>query len=220
MIYKEALEIDKRTFFQYYLSLLRTKHLLIFSFYTTKDYNSRIVKINLFIFNFALTYTVSAFFFDDSTMHKIYEDGGGFNLEYHIPKIVYSTIISCLITTIVKLIALSESNVIKIRSAKLKDLNEVYKSEIKSINRKFIIYFIINIILLLFFWYYVCCFCAVYKNTQTQLIKDTICSFVASLIYPFIIDLIPGIFRICALKDIKKDSGYKYKFSKFIQFCI
>ena len=218
--YKEALEIDKRTYLQYYLSLLRTKHLLIFTFYTTKDYNSRIIKINLFLFTFVLNYTVNGFFCDDSTMHKIYEDGGGFDLNYHIPQIVYSTIISSVIITLVKITALTESNVIKIRSAKVKDLNEIYKSEVKSIYRKFICFFIIIFILLLFFWYYIGCFCAVYKNTQTQLIKDTLCSFAASLLYPFIIDLIPGLLRIPALRDEEKKSNYKYKLSKIIEFCI
>ena len=40
----KLLEYDKRTFFQYYWSLLKTKHLIIFIFYTKTDYNSRIVK--------------------------------------------------------------------------------------------------------------------------------------------------------------------------------
>ena len=215
--YKEALEIDKRTYLQYYLSLLRTKHLLIFTFYTTKDYNSRIIKINLFLFTFILNYTVNGFFFDDSTMHKIYEDGGGFDLNYHIPQIVYSTIISSVIITLVKLTALTESNVIKIRSAKLKDLNEVYKSEVKSIYRKFICFFIIIFILLLFFWYYIGCFCAVYKNTQTHHIKNTITSFAASLIYPFIYNLLPSIIRIIALKEESKKRKHLYKFSIILQ---
>ena len=45
--YKNAIKIDKRTYFQYYLSLLKMKHLIIFSFYTYTDYNS-----NYFIFIF------------------------------------------------------------------------------------------------------------------------------------------------------------------------
>ena len=41
--YKDAIRIDKRTYFQYYLSLLKEKHLFIFSFITKNDYNSRIL---------------------------------------------------------------------------------------------------------------------------------------------------------------------------------
>ena len=38
--YNSSIKIDKRTYFQYYLSLLRTKHLLVFSFLPSFDYNS------------------------------------------------------------------------------------------------------------------------------------------------------------------------------------
>ena len=60
-------------------------------------------------------------------------------------------------------------------------------------------------------------FGAVYKNTQYQLIKDTLISFGLSLVYPFGINLIPGIFRIPALSNIKKNKNSLYKFSKFLQ---
>ena len=46
--YKEALIIDKRNYFQYYLSLIKKKQILIFTFYITNDYNSIIIKICLF----------------------------------------------------------------------------------------------------------------------------------------------------------------------------
>ena len=51
--YEKALENDKRTFFQYYISLLKVKHILILAFYKTKDYNSFIIKICLLIFSLA-----------------------------------------------------------------------------------------------------------------------------------------------------------------------
>ena len=50
--YKKALNIDKRTYFQFYFSLLKTKHIIIFTFYTKNDYNSKIIKIILFLFSF------------------------------------------------------------------------------------------------------------------------------------------------------------------------
>ena len=218
--YKEALDLDTRQFYQYYLSLLRTKHLFIFTFFSSRDYNSRIVKMQLFFFTFVLNYTVNGLFFNDSTMHKIYSDGGGFDFEYHIPQIVYSTIISSVIITLVKFTALTESNVIKIKSAKLAELDKVYKSEAKCMKIKMICFYVIIFILLLFCWYYVGCFCAVYENTQTQLLKDTVSSFAAAMIYPFIIDLIPGLFRIPALRDEDKKSSCRYTFSKLIQACI
>ena len=58
--YNLALKYDKRTYFEYYLSLIKTKHLFIFSFFNNTDYNSKIIKIGLFLFNFALFYIINA----------------------------------------------------------------------------------------------------------------------------------------------------------------
>ncbi len=55
----------------------------------------------------------------------------------------------------------------------------------------------------------------VYKNTQIYLIKDTLISFGTSMIYPFALYIIPGIFRIHSLKG--KNKEYIYNFSKIVQ---
>ena len=67
------------------------------------------------------------------------------------------------------------------------------------------------------FMYYITCFCGIYENTQIHLIKDSLISFELSLIYPFGTFLIPGIFRITALRAKNKDKEYQYKFSGFIE---
>ena len=91
--YELALLFDKRTFCQFYVSLLKTQHDFIFSFCYSKDYNSKIIKIDLFFIGFSMLYTVNALFFDDDTMHNIYESKGSFDIEYQLPKSVYSSLI-------------------------------------------------------------------------------------------------------------------------------
>ena len=68
------------------------------------------------------------------------------------------------------------------------------------------------------FWYYITCFCAIYKNTQSHLIKDSLISFLMSLIYPFGLLLLPGIFRRIALKAEKADKNLLYKFSQLLEY--
>ena len=58
-------------------------------------------------------------------------------------------------------------------------------------------------------------FGAVYRNTQNHLINDTLISFGLSLIYPFGINLLPGLCRIPALSNQNKNK-YLYNLSKFI----
>ena len=58
-----------------------------------------------------------------------------------------------------------------------------------------IIFITFDFILLTIFWYYISVFCAVYKNTQLFLIKDSLISYSISMILPFITCLISPIFR-------------------------
>ena len=134
-----------------------------------------------------------------------------------MPQILYSTVISAVINMILKLLSLSEKNILAIKQEE-----DVNKTKIKSkiIKRcliiKFIIFFILNCLLLLFFWYFISCFCGVYKNTQMILIKDTLVSFGLSMLYPFGLNLFPGILRIPALRAEKKDKKCVYKISTIV----
>ena len=215
--YEDAKLYDKRTFFQYYISLIKTKHILMFSFFYSKDYNSRIIKIYLFLFSFAMHCTVNALFFNDSTLHKIYEDGGAFNFIYQIPQIIYSSILSVVLNIILKSLALSEKAVLGIKNENKNSLDQRASEVLKCLFYKFIAFFIISFLFLLFFWYYLASFCAVYINTQLHLLKDSLISFGLSMLYPFAIYLLPCIFRIPALRNNKKNKEIIYNFSKIIQ---
>ena len=158
-----------------------------------------------------------AFFFSDDTMHKVYEDNGSYNLINQIPQILYSSVISAVINIILKQLCLSEKNILQIKE-EASFSNTVQKSrKIESCLRiKFILFFIISFILMAFFWYFISCFCAVYTNTQNILIKDTLISFATSMIYPFGLNLIPGMFRIPSLRAKNKNKQCIYKVSLII----
>ena len=214
--YEEAIKIDKRTYWEYYLSLIKTKELLIFSFYLSTDYNLRTIKINLFFLTFALNLTVNACFFNDSTMHKIYQDEGSYNFLYQLPQIIYSLLITVLVKTILSMLSLTEKSIVKLKQEKKIDVNEFTKVN-KCLKIKLIIFFALEFVFLLLFWYYLSCFCALYKNTQVHLIKDTLTSFALSLFYPFVLNLIPGLFRISSIKKKDKNSKCLYKTSQLLQ---
>ena len=60
-------------------------------------------------------YTTNALFFDDDTMHKIYINKGSFDLEYQLPKILYSSIISFALNKILILLALLDNGLIDLK---------------------------------------------------------------------------------------------------------
>ena len=217
--YKIAVKNDKRSYCMYYISLIRTKHLLFFSFMPIFDYNSRILKIFLFFFNFTVNFVVNAIFFNDDTMHKIYSDKGDFDFIYNLPQILYSAAISGFINALIQAMALTSSSFINLKEKGNKNNIKKIAEETKTIIKiKAFLFFAVSIALLVAFWFYLGCFCAVYRNTQIHLIKDTLISFGTSMIYPFAIYIFPGIFRIPSLK--KKDSEFMYKFSKAIQILV
>ena len=210
--YRKALVLDKRAYIQYYISLLKTNHNLLSIFYSG-DYNSRMMKISIFLFNLSSDITVNALFFNDSTMHKIYIEQGSYNIVYQLPQIIYSMLISTALNCLINLLGLSEDNILDFKKAK-KHINKKYMRLIKILKIKFGLFFLANFLLLLLFGYYITCFCGIYKNTQFHLLKDSILSLISSLITPLFIYLIPGIFRIAALKKKKK---LLYSFSKILQ---
>ena len=138
-------------------------------------------------------------------MHKIYEDEGIFNFVYNLPNIIYSSIISAIIGVFIKILAFSDFAIFKIKKEKNK---ENINKEFDELNKKLIIklffFFVISFLLLGAFWFYIGCFCVVYTNTQIYLIKDTIISFIISLIFPFIKFILPCIIRIKSLNDPRK----------------
>ena len=216
--YQEALKIDKRTYFAYYLSLLRINHSLLFPF-RKNDYNSFIIKIYLFFFSFTLYIAINTLFFNDSTIHQIDEDGGSFNIIYQIPQIIYSSLISSAFNAFIKSLSLTEKNMLEIKQeVDIYKIEKMAKGIMRRLKIKFKLFFIICFSLMILFWYYLSCFCAIYENTQLHLIKETFISFSLSLLYPLGIDLMPGIFRIPSLRNQEKNKECMYKFSKLIQF--
>ena len=152
-------------------------------------------------------------------MHEIYINKGEFIFIYQLPIILFSTIISGIINTIITYLSLTENNILELKKLDIK-LEENANKKKKIIKIKFIIFYILNYSLLILFWYYLSCFCCIYKNTQLHLIKETLISYSLSFLYPEFLCLIPGIFRITSLRAKNKDKDCLYKISKFIQSII
>jgi hypothetical protein len=214
--YNKALLHDKRTFCDYYISLLKTKHPVIFSFIPIKDYNTMIIKIDIFIISFSIYYAMNTLLFTESTIHKIYEDKGGYNFGYHFPKSLLSFFIAYVIIIPIKLIFLSERNISAIKNEEDKEVAADMDENVRRcIIIKYIIFYVLGFLFLILFWYYLSSFCAVYQNSQIFLFINTFVSFCISLIYPFFINIFPGIFRIYSLKNHNKSCTYN--FSKCLQ---
>ena len=151
-------------------------------------------------------------------LHKIYEIGGKYNLIYFLPKIVISFAISYIISTIIKIIFLSERNISEVRKQQTLSLSyEISEQVKKNLIIKYTIFFILGLIFLVFFWVLLSAFGAVYQNTQIFIFENALISFAISLFYPLFINIFPSIFRMSALKSETKSQEGMYKLSMFLQ---
>ena len=217
--YLSAIKYDKRSCCEYYTSLLKNKQLFLFTFCSFNDYNSGIIKKFMFFLSFAIHYTINALFFNDDTMHQIYEDEGSYNISFQFPKILISALASTMLLRIMlETLILTDQNILQVKKQPMKKQAELMKQKVlKCINIKFTIFFILNFILLILFWFYLTCFNGVYENTQIYLIENTFISFGISLFYPFFWNIIPSLLRMCALDRKKPDKECLYSFSKICQ---
>ena len=195
---------------------MKLKHPLIFSFFPMKDYNTMIIKIDIFLISFAVCYAMNALFFNESTIHHIYEDKGEYKLPYFFPKIVLAFILSHIVVVILKYFFLSERDILVI---KYKETRTQASEQVDKVKRcliiKYIIFYVAGALFLILFWYYLSSFCAVYQNSQIFLIINTFISFAISLFYPFIINLIPVVIRSFSLSS--QNRQWIYKTNKIIQ---
>ena len=214
--YKEALEKDKRSFIEYYISLIRAKHPIIFAFIPIKDYNSMITKLGILLISFGVVYAINALFFNESTIHQIYKDKGVYNFGYFLPYTMASFIIAHIIVIILKYVFLSERNIIEIKNQETRSkAGEIVDDVKRCLIIKYIVFYVAGILFLILFWYYLSSICAVYQNSQVFLIINTFISSFFSLIYPFFINLIPTSIRIFSLNYNNREIFYKT--SKIIQ---
>ena len=100
----------------------------------------------------------------------------------------------------------------------VKPKNEEIVKIFKYINIKLIFFFVSTFLLFAFYWYTVASFCAVYENTSSVFIKDSLSSFLLGIIQPFFIYLIPVSLRFLAIRCKKKNLKFIYKLSDIIPF--
>ena len=116
------------------------------------------------------------------------------------------------------MLALSQENVLDIkRENNIKKLYDKTKLLVGCLLIKFALFFILSFLILVVYWYYIACFCCIYKNTQIHLIKDSVISFGSSMIYPLLICLLPGIFRIVSLRSVSQNQKMVYKVSQLLE---
>ena len=158
-------------------------------------------------------------FFSDESMHKLFLDYGKYNFIQQIPQIIYSSVISLLIEVFLCFLSLTAIHMYQIK--KINDNIENRKTILKiyrCISIKIFYFYLFTFIFFIVYWYLISSFCSVYQNTQVVFIKDSLGSFILSLLYSFLLYLFPSCLRVCAIRDSKMRCKCIFKLSDIIPF--
>ena len=165
MMYSDAILYDHRTFCRYYLSLLKFKHPLLFGFCRVKDYNLMIIKSDIFFLSFSIYYAINFFLLTEEIIHNLFEKGGKYNILDFIEPICISFAISHIIIIIIKLIFLSERNLMELKMQPTYfEAYQITNKIKKNLVIKYVFFFLLSLIFLFIFWIFLSSFGAVFQN--------------------------------------------------------
>ena len=211
LTYLEAKNKDKRGFFGFYISFLKTRHLIICIF--TNDYNSLIIKIAFVVFVFGISLGVNTFFFTDEAIQKIYQEGENYNISksitYHITSIILSTLITSVIKSLMFLLIFTDVAILELKEESIIPNEDKINKVLIKVTSKSSLFFIINFVALTLCWVYAGTFCTIFKNTQIFLIINAAISFCGVLILPFLYCFLPAVLRMIALNGGNNSCLYK-----------
>ena len=198
LAFDKVLERDDRTFCQYYGSILLFSHIVLNVFFHHEDYNLFTVKLGLLFMTFPINLTCNLFFYTNKSIKLSYIKNLDSISEFwdNFANSIYSSILSMTLLIMLKLLCLTHSSVKHLR--KMKNLEKARQESVgvlRCVKARIIIYYILSMAFLIIFGYYVLCFCAIFENTQVELIKSTFTSWLISLIYPFILCFITALIR-------------------------
>ena len=202
LAFDELEKNDKRNMCEYYGSLLISGHVII-NLFNFSDYNLLSIKISILLMLFPINLTFNIFFFTNKNIKSAYIRDLK-DLSIVVNNLLHSflsSIFSSIILLSLRFLCLTHNSIKSLRS--IDDVEEAKRKTIwmyRCIKIRLLIYYLLCYLFIIIFGYYIACFCAVFENTQIDLIKSMFTSWALSLFYPFIIYFINSIIRISAIK--------------------
>ena len=189
--FEEAMHNDNRNFIRIYMAILKEEHIIINTFIKDIYLELRSIKLSFLVFSFEISFFLNAFFYTDAYISKAYHNDGVLDFISSLPKVLYSFIVTLIVSNLLKMLSNSKKKLMKI----IKDIDykekylELMETELNKLRKKLAIYYTIVFILGLFFFYYISAFCAVYSHSQKYWFFGCLESFALDLASPFAIGL-------------------------------
>ena len=210
----KASQVDKRSFCRIFYSIIKRNQIILFTFFSWKDYNLWYFKFARFFFLFSTEIAMNALFFFDNSIHELFLSKGKFDFVKFILQIIISSLVSHVIDIVTRFFIMTDKDIYQIKELDNNEINKIMVSKtLKYINIKLSSFFIFIFVFMIVYFYLITSFCAIYENTQTILLINSIASFVIYLIYPILIYLLFTVFKYIGLKS---NSSCMYKTGNII----
>lgn len=210
----KASQIDKRSFCRIFYSIIKRNQIILFTFFSWKDYNLWYFKFARFFFLISTEIAMNALFFFDNSIHELFLSKGKFDFVKFILQIIISSLVSHAIDIVVRFFIMTDKEIYQIKELDNNEINKIMVTKtLKCINIKLSSFFIFIFVFMIVYFYLITSFCAIYENTQTILLINSLASFAIYLIYPILIYFIFTIFKFIGLKA---NSSCMYKTGNII----
>ena len=202
MIFEDVLEKDKRKFCNYFFDKLKTKLMIIDTFFNHEPFRPRTIRILLFILDIDLYLFVNALFINEDFVSEIFhsnkEDTFFSFISRSFDRIFYTTLVGAIVKYMIECFFIEEKAIKSIIKRGKNDLfiikTKIYKI-LKKIIIRFVYFIIISFIITSFTLYYISCFNYIYPHMKLEWIKSSIFILIIRQILSSVTILIESIIR-------------------------
>ena len=215
MDYEEAIKKEIK-FSDIYYTYLIENNFILNTINSDSFINLNTIKINYLLFRTELILAFNSLFYSDKYISQVFENNGKLDFLYSLPKSIYSTLMTILISIALKFLLNNKKEIINlIQNKDNTKFHNTMKKILEIIKIKLIIYFSIELFFTLFFLYYCSAFCALYQNSQIFWIYGCLETILFDFIFSFIYCLFVA---LCRFIGIKKRKKCLYIISKIINY--
>ena len=216
MDYEDAIFEEKRSFWKYFTERIKSKHILINSFFVVDHIQPKSIKILLFLIQIDLYFLINAMLFNEEYISEIFNSDEEETIFSFVPRsinrYIYTTFVGTILNYLIKCFFIKEKKFIRILIRSEKDSvelnNELYIFTEK-LKKSYFIFVICSMITIIFSWYYISCFNNIYQYTKREWIISSISFILVTQIIYVCAAFLETIFRYLSLK-FESDKIYKF----------
>ena len=207
MDFDDSIKKDKRNFIEYFSNKLKTKQIILNTFFLVEPLKPRTIKIILFVVDIDLYLLINALFINEGYISLVFnseEEETFFSFfPRSIDRFLYTTLVGVILNYIIDCFFIEEKK-IKGVFRREKDSEIVLKYEIseiiKNTKKRYLYFNIFSFIVLFITLYYIFCFNNVYPHMKIEWIKSSIIIMIIMQILSIFICFLESVIRFISFK--------------------